>query len=272
MPPLATFFQVVTFAADPLRGNPAFVLTGVGNASEHQLTAACAMLRTDLIAVVGDGTADGTPLRFFTAAGPHPGAGHATLAAAHAVLRGGFGDCQNASQAVTFRQANGESRAAHVEGERISIDFPAMPATQVDRTADMERALGVRARETWVAPFGYVAIFDDRAAVAAIRPDQARVSAFDRNAVIATAPGDGKSDIVIRVFAPKVGLPEDPVCSTAHRIVVPYWAEKMGKMKIHSRQLSERGGDLWCENKGAAVAIEGETCLVMEGAMRLPEE
>jgi len=268
---LASLFQVVTFAADPLRGNPAFVLTGVGNATERQLTAACAMLRTDIIAVVGDGAGGDTPLTFFTAAGPHPGAGHATLAAAHAVLRGGFDGGKNAAQAVTFGQANGENRAAHVEGDRISIDFPVMPATRLDRIADMEAALGARPRETWVAPFGYVAIFDNRAAVAAIQPDLARVSAFDRNAMIATAPGDGTSDIVIRVFAPKVGLPEDPVCGTAHRIIIPYWAGKLGKTKIHSRQLSERGGNLWCEDKGDTVAIAGETCLVIKGTLRLPE-
>ena len=268
---LANLFQVVTFAADPLRGNPAFVLTGVGDASERQLTAACAVLRTDIIAVVGDGTGDGTPLRFFTAAGPHHGAGHATLAAAHVVLHGGFGDAKNPAQAVTFRQTNGESRAARIEGDRISIDFPAMPATRLDRIADMQAALGAAPRETWVAPFGYVAIFDDPAFIADLRPDLARVSAFDRNAVIATAPGDGTCDIVIRVFAPKVGLPEDPVCGTAHRIIVPYWAGKLGKARIHSRQLSARGGELWCEDKGDTVAIAGETCLVIAGTIRLPE-
>ncbi len=267
---LANLFQVVTFAADPLRGNPAFVLTDVGDVTERQLTAACAVLRTDIIAVVGDGTGDGTPLRFFTASGPHPGAGHATLAAAHAVLRGGLGGAKSPAQAVTFRQANGESRAAHIQDNRISIDFPATPAIQIDRITDMEAALGARPCETWVAPFGYVAIFDDCAAVTAMRPDLARVSAFDRNAVIATAPGDGACDIVIRVFAPKVGLPEDPVCGTAHRIIIPYWAEKLGKARIHSRQLSARGGDLWCEDKGKYVAIAGETCLVIEGTVRLP--
>ena len=271
MPPLAKLFQVVTFAADPQRGNPAFVLTGVGDASERQLTAACVMLRTDIIAVVGDRTGDNTPLRFFTAAGPHPGAGHATLAAAHAVLHGGFATGKDESYAVTFRQANGEDRAAHVEGDRISINFPAMPSTQIDRIADMEAALGARPRETWVAPFGYVAIFDDPAVIAAMWPDLAHVSAFDRNAVIATAPGDGACDIVIRVFAPKVGLPEDPVCGTAHRIIVPTWARKLGKANIHSRQLSPRGGDLWCEDKGEYVAIAGETCLVIEGTIRLPQ-
>lgn len=270
MPPHANLFQVVTFAADPLRGNPACVLTNVGGATERALIAACAMLGTDIIAVVGDGTNDGTPLRFFTKNGLHPGAGHATLAAAHAVLRGGFGAGKDAPQAVTFRQGNGESRAAHIEGERISIDFPAMPATQVDRIADMETALGVAPRETWVAPFGYIAIFNDPGVVAAMRPDLARVSAFDRNAVIVTAPAATASDVVIRVFAPKVGLAEDPVCGTAHRIIVPYWAKSLGKAKIHSRQLSARGGDLWCEDRGEHIAIAGETCLVIEGTVRLP--
>jgi PhzF family phenazine biosynthesis protein len=270
--PLANLFQVVTFAADPLRGNPAYVLTGVGDATQRQLTAACAMLRTDIIAVVGDGTGDGTPLRFFTAAGPHPGAGHATLAAAHTVLRAGFDAGKEARHAVILRQENGESRAAHVEGGRISIDFPAMPVIQVDRIADMKAALGACPRETWVAPFGYVAIFNDPVVIAGMRPDLARVSAFDRNAIIATARGGAVSDIVIRVFAPKVGLPEDPVCGTAHRIIVPYWAKTLGKVNIHSRQLSERGGDLWCEDKGEYVAIAGETCLVIKGTIRLPEE
>jgi PhzF family phenazine biosynthesis protein len=270
MPPHASLFQIITFAADPQRGNPAYVLTGVDGVTERGLMIACAMLRTDIIAVVGDGTSGDIPLRFFTKAGPHPGAGHATLAAAHAVLRAGFGPGKETPHAITFRQANGESRAARIEGDRISIDFPAMPAVQVDRIADMEAALGKAPQETWITAFGYVATFKDPAVIAEMRPDLARVSAFDRNAVIATAPGGAASDIVIRVFAPKVGLPEDPVCGTAHRIIVPYWARTLGKAKIHSRQLSERGGDLWCEDKGECVAIAGETCLVIEGTIRLP--
>lgn len=254
-----------------MRGNPASVLTGADDATERDLMTACAMLRTDIVAVVGHPGSEGTPLRFFTPAAPHQGAGHATLAAAHVVLRGGFGAGKSALHTVTFRQANGESRAAHIEDDRISIDFPAMPATQTERVADMEAALGVRPRESLVAPFGHVAIFDDPDRVAAMHPDLARVSAFDRTAMIATAPGDSSCDIVIRVFAPKAGLPEDPVCGTAHRVIVPYWAAKLGKAKLHSRQLSARGGDLWCEDKGDHVAIAGQTCLVLEGAIRLPK-
>ena len=266
----ARLFQVVTFADEPMHGNPAFVLADADDATERGLMAACTMLRTDIVAVVGHAVGDGTALRFFTPTAPHQGAGHATLAAAHVVLRGGFGAAES-GHTVTFQQANGESRAAHIVEDRISIDFPATPATRTDRVADMEAALGARPGESLVAPFGHVAIFDNPDLVAAMHPDLARISAFDRTAMIATAPGDSSCDIVIRVFAPKVGLPEDPVCGTAHRIIVPYWAAKLGKTKLHSRQLSARGGDLWCEDKGDHVAIAGQTCLVIEGAIRLPQ-
>jgi PhzF family phenazine biosynthesis protein len=272
MPSRANLFQVVTFARDPLHGNPAFVLSGAGDASDLALARACAVLRADVVAVVGEPSGGDIPLKFFTAEGPHAGAGHATLAAAHTVLRDGFAAGKGAAAgAITFHLANGDRRTAHVEGERICIDFPAMPAERIDRIAEMEAALGVRPLEAWVAPFGHVAVFEDPAAIAGMRPDLARVAAFDRSAVIATAPGGVDSDIVIRVFAPKVGLPEDPVCGTAHRIIVPYWAEKLGKTRIHSRQLSPRGGDLWCEDKGETVVIAGETSLVIDGTIRLPD-
>ena len=264
------FFQIVTFATDPLHGNPAFVLSGAAGLSDHALATACAILRADVAAVVGEPSGDGTSLRFFAPEGPHAGAGHATLAAAHTVLR----DKSNAASgglscSITFYLPDGDSRTAHLEGDRICVDFPVMPASRVDRLADMEAALGARPRETWIAPFGHVAIFDDPAVIAEMQPDLARVSAFDGTAVIATAPGGAACDIVLRVFAPNAGLPEDPVCGTAHRIIVPYWAERMGKAKIHSRQLSARGGDLWCEDKGETVVIAGETILVIDGTIRL---
>jgi PhzF family phenazine biosynthesis protein len=262
----ANLFQVVTFATNPLHGNPAFVLSGARGVSDEALMAACAILRADVVAVLDDPAGEVRPLRFFTSKGAHGGAGHATLAAAHIALHGA-----RQQDAVTFHIANGERRAAHIEGDRIAIEFPVMPASRVDRVAEMEAALGVRPAETWVAPFGYVAIYDDPAAIAEMRPNLERVGAFDRTAVIATAPGRDTSDIVIRVFAPNAGLPEDPVCGTAHRIIVPYWARRLGKARIHSRQLSPRGGDLWCEDRGKAVTIGGESQLIIDGTIRLPD-
>lgn len=268
----ANLFQVVTFASDPMHGNPAFVLSGVRDTSDRVLVKACAMLHADVIAVIGEPSDGATSLRFFTEVGPHAGAGHATLAAAHVVLRDASDDEDTKERSITFSLANGNSQTAHLEHDRVCVDFPAMPSNRVDRVADLTAALGAPSLETWVAPFGYVAIYGDAATVAGIQPDLARVSALDRGAVIATAPAGQDSDIVIRVFAPKMGLPEDPVCGTAHRIVVPYWAKRMGKKTIHSRQLSQRGGDLWCEDKGETVSITGETSLVIQGTLRLPDE
>jgi predicted PhzF superfamily epimerase YddE/YHI9 len=265
----ARLFRVVTFSTDPGRGNPAFVLTDADGAGDHTLTAACAMLGADIIAVADAEAGGDVPLKFFTQAGPHPGAGHATLAAAHVVLLGGFEERNNKGSCL-FRQVNGEVRPAWMDGPRIAVDFPVMPGVSVDRTGELAAALGAKPDEALIAPFGYVAVFEDAALVAALSPDFALLSAFDRNAVIATAPGADDCDIVIRVFAPKVGLPEDPVCGTAHRIVVPYWAARLGKRTIHSRQLSARGGDLWCEDRGELVAIAGQTCLVLDGEVRLP--
>ena len=269
----AGLFQVVTFASDPRRGNPAFVLSDVGNASDSVLASVCGLLNKEVVAVV-DGPGEDEPrLRFYTPEGLHFGPGHSSLAAAHLVLRyipekaGG-----RTRPAVKFRLADGGSREASAIDGLTGVDFPVMPASRVDRGADIEAALGARPKEVWVAPFGYVGVYEDPGVVAAMRPDLDRVAAFDRTAVIATAPGAGASDIVIRAFAPNVGLPEDPVCGTAHRIIVPYWAERMGKTEIHSRHLSPRGGDLWCELHDDRVTISGESMLVVEGAIRLPEQ
>jgi len=265
MTPRANLFQVVTFATDPLHGNPAFVLSGARGISDAALMAACTILKTDVVAVVDDATGGVTPLRFFTSKGPHGGAGHATLAAAHVALHN-----DTAQRTVKFHTSNGD-RAAQIEGERIAVDFPVMPGAPVDRITDIAAALGVRPRETWAAPFGYVAVYDDPQVIADMQPDLDRVATFDRTAVIATAPGRDGADIVIRVFAPNAGLPEDPVCGTAHRIIVPYWAERLGKKQIHSRQLSPRGGDLFCEDKGEVVVIGGDSRLVIDGTIRLPD-
>jgi predicted PhzF superfamily epimerase YddE/YHI9 len=145
-----------------------------------------------------------------------------------------------------------------------------MPWSAVDMADALSRALGTKVRNALVAPFGYVAILDDATEVDGLQPDMNAMSNLDRDAVIATAPGK-TSDIVIRVFAPKLGLPEDPVCGTAHRIIVPFWSERLGKSELHSRQLSPRGGDLWCRLDGERVVISGEAVTFLRGSIELPD-
>ena len=260
----ARVHQIVTFASEPFRGNPAFVLSLQRPAPDAVLSAVAAELRESVLAALWP-IEGGTALRFFTPGGLHGGAGHATLAAAHVELaRRADGD------AVAFVLADGTQRTAARDGDRIAVPWPLMPGVAVERKRELGAALGRDPVETLVAPFGYVAVYDKPAAVQALQPDMAAIARFDRGAVIATAPGD-RSDIVIRVFAPKLGLPEDPVCGTAHRILVPYWAARLGRDVLHSRQLSERGGDLYCRLAGDSVSIGGQSRTFLQGTIELPD-
>jgi predicted PhzF superfamily epimerase YddE/YHI9 len=131
-------------------------------------------------------------------------------------------------------------------------------------------ALGARPRAV-LASRDYLAVFESEDEVRALRPDVARVAALDRMAVIATAPGRD-CDFVSRFFVPSLGIPEDPVTGSAHCTLVPYWSKRLGKASLFARQVSSRGGELWCEDRGERVAIAGQCVKYLEGTIELPGE
>jgi predicted PhzF superfamily epimerase YddE/YHI9 len=255
--------QVVTFSRHIFHGNPAYVVTALEPPPDAAMVGISGLIDADVMAVILEAEANEPVLSFYTPAGPHPGAGHATAAAAFVALSLGERD------ALSFRLASGDRRDIRRTPKGIGVEWPVMPYEQTPRAGDVARSLKASPHETYVAPFGYVAIFDTEEAIAALEPDLEQVALLDRIAVIATSPGN-ESDIVIRVFAPAVGLPEDPVCGTAHRIITPLWAPRLGKSEIHSRHLSKRGGDLWCRIAGTNVEIAGEGILSFEATLDLP--
>ena len=97
-----------------------------------------------------------------------------------------------------------------------------------------------------------------------MRPDFARVAALDAFGVIVTAPGD-TSDIASRYFVPQAGVNEDPVTGAAHCQLVPWWAKRLGRASLHARQVSARGGELWCEARGNRVTLAGEAVEYLSG-------
>jgi predicted PhzF superfamily epimerase YddE/YHI9 len=263
----AKLHQVVTFASHIFHGNPAYVVVAdrAPSNAEATMRGLSELLAADVIAVIVGPQETAPHLMSYTAEGPHPGAGHATAAAAHVA----FAIIGTKRTELAFKLANGGHRHARRSPHGIAVEWPVMPYEETPRANDVARGLKAKPSETYVTPFGYVTIFDSAAEIAAIDPDMAQLAGLDRSAVIATAPGKD-SDIVIRVFAPAVGLPEDPVCGTAHRIIVPYWAQRLGKSEIHSRQLSKRGGDLWCTLRGENVEIAGESVQAFEANLELP--
>jgi PhzF family phenazine biosynthesis protein len=255
--------QVNAFSTEPFGGNPVFVLQFETGSDTAPLARIAAQLDDDVMGVLDRGPGGIRRLRFFDAAGQHCGAGHVMLAAAHVALAG--------RQTVDLHLHDGTVRTVRRQDGRIVVPWPVMDYQECSPPDDLVEGLGLMPAPCLVSDFGYVAVLPSHSAVRDLAPDLARLARLDRGAVIATAPGE-QSDIVVRVFAPKLGLPEDPVCGTAHRIIVPFWAQRFGRGRLHSRHLSSRGGDLWCVSHRDTVTLAGHTLAFLRGSIELPDD
>ncbi|OPL15581.1 MAG: isomerase [delta proteobacterium MLS_D] len=207
---------------------------------------------------------DGFDLRWFTPTTEVTLCGHATLAAAFVVMtrRGWTGD------EVLFRTRWSGRLAVTSRGELFVMDFPARSTRPAGVPPGLEDALGVTPRSVFESEEDLLVVLDDEHAVRAARPDMTVLEQVPFRGVIITARGD-ESDIVSRFFAPRVGVPEDPVTGSSHCVLAPYWARVLGKTKLHAVQVSKRGGELWCSSLGDRVAISGEAAIYSEGTIRL---
>jgi PhzF family phenazine biosynthesis protein len=197
-------------------------------------------------------------LRWFTPKTEVDLCGHATLAAAHLV----FSWREPELTSLCFETRSGSLQVRR-EAERLVMDFPAMPGQPVSPPPALVEGLGVEP-ETVLVASKYLAVLADEAAVRALKPDFAALMKLDLNGVIATAAGTD-CDFVSRYFAPRVGIPEDPVTGSAHCTLVPYWSIRLDKIELHARQISARGGELWCQDQGERVSIAGQCALYLQG-------
>jgi len=110
----------------------------------------------------------------------------------------------------------------------------------------------------------YLLIYDNEQQIESILPDLNVLRDIDLRGVIVSSKGKD-CEFVSRFFAPKYGIDEDPVTGSAHCTLIPYWAEKLGKKKLHAKQLSKRGGELFCEMKNDRVSISGKAAQYMKG-------
>jgi len=255
--------QIDAFASRPFAGNPAAVVPlerWLDDATLQAIAAENNLSETAFI-VGGGGRYD---IRWMTPAAEVDLCGHATLAAGSFVLA----DLEPGRTAVTFHSRSGPLRV-ELEEDRLVLDFPARPPEPAEEAKGaVAEALGCRPASLLGAR-DYMAVYESEDDVRALRPDAARVAALDRMAVIATAPG-ADCDFVSRFFAPSVGIPEDPVTGSAHCTLVPWWAERLGRKTLFARQVSARGGELWCELRGERVRIGGRAVRYLEGWIEVP--
>ena len=180
--------------------------------------------------------------------------GHATLAPAFIIFNElGFGGGE-----IRFNTKTGPLGASR-EGDRIVLDFPAWEAKPCEIPAVLADALGWIPHELY-RNRDYLAVFANQDELLSLKPDMVALVQLECLGVICTAPGSD-CDFVSRFFAPGAGIPEDPVTGSAHSTLTPYWAKRLGKSKLHARQLSSRRGELWCEDRGNRVGIGGNCAL-----------
>ena len=152
-------------------------------------------------------------------------------------------------------------------GDLLSLNFPSRPPGPCDVHPDLVRALD-REPESVLCARDYLVIYPSEEDVRALQPNMALLLEIDRSAVIVTAPGK-EVDFVSRFFAPAKGVPEDPVTGSAHCTLIPYWSKRLGKKKLHALQVSPRGGELWCEDRGDRVSMAGQAVKFLEGTIYL---
>jgi PhzF family phenazine biosynthesis protein len=184
--------------------------------------------------------------------------GHATLASAFVIFR----YLEKSLDRIVFRSRSGELVVTR-ERDLICLNFPAnKPASQTSPGTLLE-VFPIAPQEVLFNQT-VLLVFRSEAEVRTMKPDIKKLLEVPTFGAIITARGDSV-DFVSRFFVPQAGITEDPVTGYAHTLLIPYWADKLHKKKLHAWQVSNRGGDLFCEDLKDRVKISGKAVLYLEG-------
>lgn len=267
-------YQIDAFARRPFTGNPAAVCPlpagaeWLGAELMQQIAAENNLAETAFFrpSAARPGEFD---LRWFTPAAEIDLCGHATLASAHVL----FAHLAFRGESITFHTLSGPLHVRREKADgRLTLDFPSRPPRPLPTPPPaLNAALGGAEPLETLAARDLVAVFETEAQVRALQPDFAQLLTLDYIGIIATAPGaDAGTDFVSRFFGPRVGVPEDPVTGSAHSSLIPFWAARLGKTELKARQISARGGELWCALRGERVGIGGYAVTYLQGEIDVP--
>lgn len=256
-------YQVDAFSARVFEGNPAAVCPLPGWLDDALLQAIASennLSETAFFVPVADGS---FALRWFTPVAEVDLCGHATLASAHVLFHHlGYNEA-----VIRFSTRSGELRVQR-RGDWLDMDFPAQPPVVCPCPPPLLiQGLGCTPVAV-LAGEDYIAVLANAEAVRTLKPDLGALAGLDRRGVIITAAGQD-CDFVSRFFAPRYGIPEDPVTGSAHCALTPYWAERLGRPRLQARQLSARGGTLECLLMGERVLLSGQAVTFMQADILL---
>ncbi|MEA3048819.1 MAG: hypothetical protein QOG84_655 [Sphingomonadales bacterium] len=255
-------YQVDAFADRPFAGNPAAVVPLEAWLPDETLQAIAMennLSETAFTVPAEDGAAD-YELRWFTPTIEVALCGHATLASGHVLL--------GERERVRFRTRQSGILEVARDGEGYAMTLPAYRA-EPKPLPRVLAALGIEGKPTlWHERLYALIVFEREAEVLALDPDFRALAAEGDILTICTAPGSA-TDAMSRVFAPGAGIDEDPVTGSAHSVLAPYWAERLGRMRFTAYQASRRGGHVDCRLDGDKVVLGGRCVTVIEGNLYL---
>ena len=251
------YFEVHSFTDQVFAGNPA------GVCPLHEWLDDTLMLRIAAENNLSETaffvpSEDHYDLRWFTPTVEVDLCGHATLAAAYVL----FEQLGQEGDVIVFHSLSGPL-AVWKDNDFLVMDFPARPADSTETPDHLVKGLGSDV-ESVLKARDYLVVLEDEEAIRGLQPDFSELELIDCEGIIVTAPGN-EVDFVSRFFAPRMGINEDPVTGAAHSTLIPYWAERLAKDRLRARQISERGGDLWCMQRDDRVHIGGRAVLYSKG-------
>jgi len=256
-------YQVDAFCSEVFSGNPAAVCLldrWIDDKIMQAIAAENNLSETAFLVQKGDDI----ELRWFTSKTEVALCGHATLASACVLFA-----CRDwRADEIRFQTRKSGRLTVTRKGDMLEMDFPARPAFPRSAPDGLGPAVGVAPAKVYGSQEDVMVVLDSEETVLEVRPDFAALERIDCRGIIVTARGN-RCDFVSRFFAPRVGVPEDPVTGSAHCVLIPYWAEVLGKNDLHARQVSQRGGELFCGLAGERVRISGKAALYLEGTITI---
>ena len=257
------FFMVNAFGNGPQSGNPAGVCLLDEWKSTQELQSLASQISLPETAFVIPSKKDSWAIRWFSITNEVDLCGHATLAAAHCISK------THRSKEIKFSSKSGILKAKVHPDETVSITLPASTARPGKLSPQLVEGLGAYPEGVWIGK-NYLSLFESEEVVLSLQPDFGILRCLrEVVGIIVTAPSAKKDyDFVSRYFAPRIGINEDHATGSAHCMLVPFWAKRFGKKKLHAIQLSGRGGAFYGEDMGKEIVLRGSTEEFMAGEIK----
>jgi len=259
-----TIYQVDAFTSKVFGGNPAAVIP-LQSWLDDDLMQKIALennLSETVFFVKED---EGYHIRWFTPSLEIDLCGHATLASAYIIKT----FLEPHVRELTFTTQKAGILKTYCKDGKYTLDFPARMPAATRAPQALLKSLGITTAIEILKSRDYFVVLPNEEAIQNMEPDFSLMKELNAGVII-TAKGHS-ADIVSRFFYPAAGINEDPVTGSAHCNLIPYWSEKLGTTKIYAKQLSKRGGELWCEYKGDRVLMSGHCVLFMTGEISIEQ-